>query len=228
MGSSDELTALLEEYNNGGGPSGGETADEDSYGGESASELDDAELGDELLRLEQLNQAAAPVESAPRAETKGTVRLLSALHRQGERGAVEPAEFAFLSPFALGLEPAWAALKEQASELLKQADEEMKSPVYKKLNKQKPIKQRIKQTVGEKTKQMSGGYEDTAFVLAQTKDFGYRTGIKIHLKKRESAKPARLEKNPVHENMQGFYTPVQPYPWDSEKITEFIACIFSG
>ncbi|KAI5188613.1 hypothetical protein NECID01_0226 [Nematocida sp. AWRm77] len=220
----DELGALFEEYNQEQNCSEEDSLDEYDNG----TATDEEEMEDELMRLEELNQEKTEKKEAPKETPRELIWLLSALHREGTKGFVHPEEHVFLSPFMEGLDSAWAEIKEETSAVLKQAEEEVKGPLYKKLNKQKPIKQRVKQAVAEKTKKMAEGYEDILFVQNLTKDFGYKTGIRIHTKKSPKEKSQKKEKNPLYEAMKGFYTPAQGPAWEDEKITEFVACVFSG
>ncbi|OAG29450.1 hypothetical protein NEDG_00583 [Nematocida displodere] len=193
----------------------------------------ESDADEELLRLDELNremEEAAKKEAAEeeKEDLSALSRLLASFYREGPAGSVSVARHAFLSVFEGGVESAWLSLQEQGCALLREADEEMKGSKWKKLSKQKPLKHRIKQTMAEKAKKMQQ-YEDLPFAIATTRDFCYKTGLRILVRKNHEHPQEKLRVcTKVHEKMEGFFAPSTGYAWDEEKISQFLPYVFAG
>ncbi|KAH9386145.1 uncharacterized protein NEMAJ01_1041 [Nematocida major] len=184
----------------------------------------DLESGaDELLRLEDFNRAQAEKakKSVAAADLTSTYRVLTAMHKEGPEGAISADEFEFLQ--VLGEENAGRILQEQAQSLVREVEGLFKTPAYKKLNKQRLIRQRINYSLAEKAKTLPERYEDLPFVIAITKDFCYKTGAKIY--KRTTDKKIPKIKRHTYQKMVGFCSVKGEYAFSPEKIEEFIKSI---
>ncbi|KAI5184336.1 hypothetical protein NEHOM01_0081 [Nematocida homosporus] len=183
---------------------------------------------EELLRIEQMNAEVVdtPEVLEEQDKTEDLVKVLALMHRAGVEGTIDSNVVGFLEVFSQGLEGAWQELQAQTRLVLSEADTNMKGSAWRRINKQKPIKQRIKQAITEKSKRMVSKYDDMPFIVACTKDFCYKSGMRLVMPRAE--KKVRQEKidDRVHDKLIEFYVPRQQYEWEDEKITEFIACIF--
>lgn len=197
--------------------------------------MPETDIENEMAYLEEINaeQAAKKEKESRKKDKKVSLnhlhRLLCALYREGAEGAIQADLYPFLSPFKMGIENAWEQIKDQASDLFMKVEEEMKSSYWRRQNKQKPIKQRIKQSIAEKKKREQDKYVDFPFVLEVTKEFCYKTGMRISVPVSQKIKNKREERSKlntkVHEKMQGFYSPVAGYVWEDEKINCFIESV---
>lgn len=200
-----------------------------SEAGSDEEELADARLEnieEELLELEELNKVQEKEEEKEKKteDLTSTYAVLVAMCREGEEGFLEPGEHEFLKVFLA--EDIEEVLQERARELLKQVEKEFKSrSVFKKMNKQKLLKQRINMGIAEKLKENAGKYEDMPFIINVTKDFCYKKGIKLYRRKVNERVTSKISRK-VYDKMVGFCVPVGEYAWSEEKNNEFIKCIF--
>ncbi|KAI5171308.1 hypothetical protein NEFER03_0667 [Nematocida sp. LUAm3] len=197
---------------------------------EEEEEEEEEDADEELLRIASLNKEKVKEDAKEdkKEDLMGVMRVLALLHKEGEVGKVNVDGFPFLGVFSNGLDSAACQLREQANVLFAQVEEEMSSPGWKRLNKQKPIKQRIKQSIAEKVRKMNEKYEDMPFILEATREFCYRTGMRIKAPRVHKPKKVHKIDMRVHEKVEQFYLTVSGYEWEDEKIDEFLKCIFAG
>ncbi|KAI5180389.1 hypothetical protein NEOKW01_0693 [Nematocida sp. AWRm80] len=195
---------------------------------------EESDLEEQLLKVEQANKeekASAPEKEKENKRTSlGLIKLLAHLHKEGPSGKLSPEEYPFLEVFSNGLEAATLALQEETTALLRLADEEMKGAQWKRLNKQKPIKQRIKLATTEKSRKMNGIYNDALFITEITKDYCYKTGLRLFTQRQTNTQKTRRQPDThteqIHSKLAGFYTPIKEYAWEEEKNNEFIKGVF--
>ncbi|KFG26766.1 uncharacterized protein NESG_00922 [Nematocida ausubeli] len=183
-----------------------------------------ADIEEELLKLDEMNKQQEEKQSVPVQveDMTSTYRLLATMHKEGAAGVLDPSEYEFLKIFS---DPnAEQILQDQASDLIRQVEALFKTPVYKKLNKQKLLRQRINHSISEKTKQYLNKYDDMPFIVSITKDFCYKTGTKLFRKKTGGKHIPKINRK-TYDKMVGFCVPVGEYKWSEEKNEEFINCV---
>lgn len=211
---------------------------EESHSEEDSKEIEEEKIDEEvegideeLLQLEEINRQ--PHENKGSKENKepdltGIYRLLAYMHKEGEEGTIHPNEHKILNIFRTeGINRIEGILQDRSKYLIEAAEELFKaSSEFKRMNKQKPIKQRIKIEIAERIKQNKSRYNSIPFISSIIKDFCYKTGIKIYKKKAQKIKTK--ENTKTYERLIHFSQGTKEYLWSEEKNEEFIKCIFKG
>ncbi|KAI5143354.1 hypothetical protein NEPAR07_0574 [Nematocida parisii] len=192
---------------------------------EQDDELESSNIEEELLRLDEMNRAQEDIQQKPAQveDLTSTYRLLATMHKEGASGTINSADYEFLK--ILGDPRAVDLLQDQASDLIKQVESLFKTPVYKRMNKQKLLRQRINYSISDKTKQYLNKYDDMPFIVNITKDFCYKTGTKLFRKKTNTKLIPKINRK-VYDKMVGFCVPVGEHTCSEEKNSELIKCVF--
>ncbi|KAI5190051.1 hypothetical protein NEMIN01_0836 [Nematocida minor] len=186
-----------------------------------------SDADEELLRLDELNNETEEIKPSQKKEDlTSTYRLLAVMHKDGPSGTLSAESYEFLSSF--NLENTIEVLEEKSKSVIGQVEAQFKIlPEYKRMNKQKPLKQRIKLGIAEKLKKNLNGYSDIPFIIGITKDFCYKTGTKIYNKKPEKRRvELKVDERKVYEKLVGFCSRTGEYAWSEEKNDEFVKCVF--
>lgn len=199
----------------------------------------DTSSGDEeeLLRIEEANrqkrkrESTAPEKEEAEENITALLRLCVALVKKGPAGAISPQEYEFTKVFSTGIDTAVEQIQRDTRKVLEEFEQSLSSDrTWKRVARNKPVKQRIKQGIAEKTKSIAGHYEDMPFISALTKDYCYKKGVRIFERKARTEKkrdpqPHRL---PAYPEMQAFLQPLQNYEWEQDKIDEFMKGVLSS
>lgn len=198
----------------------------------------DTSSGDEeeLLRIEEANRQERKKENTTegKEETEEKItallRLCVALVKKGPTGTINPQEYEFTRVFSNGIDTALEQIQNSTRKVLEEFEQSLSSDrTWKRIGRNKPIKQRIKQSISEKTKRIPGPYEDMPFISALTKDYCYKKGIRLFERKTKTEKKRKSKphKLPSYPEMQGFLQPLQSYEWEHDKIDEFMKCVLT-